>query len=102
MRRKAHEHDSALVPPLQTRERVQNLSSLIIDAVISGSLPRILDLGGDADYWQFDLPSRVEISLLNIEAKPFADPRFHVVQGDARGNLCVRLTTGRLRPFPAR
>ncbi|SEK45439.1 Methyltransferase domain-containing protein [Bosea lupini] len=68
-------------------ERFKTYVRPIIDAVIEkrGSC-RILDLGGDADYWQFDLPpSGVEISLLNIEAKPPSpDPRFHVVQGDAR------------------
>jgi hypothetical protein len=68
-------------------ERFRTYVRPIIDAVIKarGSC-RILDLGGDADYWQFDLPpSGVEIWLLNIEAKPPSpDPRFHVVQGDAR------------------
>ncbi|MBA4221534.1 methyltransferase domain-containing protein [Bosea sp. (in: a-proteobacteria)] len=68
-------------------ERFKAYVRPIIDAVIAarGSC-RILDLGGDADYWQFDLPaSGVEIWLLNIEARPPSpDPRFHVVQGDAR------------------
>ena len=52
-------------------ERFRTYVRPIIDAVISkrGSC-RILDLGGDADYWQFDLPaSSVEIWLLNIEAR---------------------------------
>ena len=68
-------------------ERFKAYVRPIIGAVIAarGSC-RILDLGGDADYWQFDLPaSGVEIWLLNIEARPPSpDPRFHVVQGDAR------------------
>jgi hypothetical protein len=68
-------------------ERFRTHVRPIIDAIIAkrGSC-RILDLGGDADYWQFDLPaSGVEIWLLNIEARqPSTDPRFHVVQGDAR------------------
>lgn len=59
----------------------------IIEALIreKGSC-RILDLGGDPDYWQFDLPtSGVEICILNIEAKDDpADRRFRFVQGDAR------------------
>lgn len=68
-------------------ERFRTYVRPIIDALVSGrGSCRILDLGGDADYWQFDLPaSGVEIWLLNIEAKPPSpDPRFHVVQGDAR------------------
>lgn len=68
-------------------ERFKTYVRPIIDAVISsrGSC-RILDLGGDANYWQFDLPdSGIDIWLLNIEARePSSDPRFHVVQGDAR------------------
>lgn len=47
---------------------------------------RILDLGGDAEYWQYDIPaSGVEICILNIEAREDpADRRFRFVQGDAR------------------
>jgi hypothetical protein len=59
----------------------------IIDTLIrQQGACRILDLGGDADYWQFDIPTTgVEICILNIEAKGDPpDPRFHFVQGDAR------------------
>lgn len=68
-------------------ERFKTHVQPIIEALIRerGSC-RILDLGGDADYWRFDIPaSGVEICILNIEEK--ADPpdrRFHFVQGDAR------------------
>jgi hypothetical protein len=59
----------------------------IIQSVIrtKGSC-RILDMGGDPDYWQMDIPSSgIEISILNIEAKEGKpDPRFRFVQGDAR------------------
>ncbi|WP_210202417.1 methyltransferase domain-containing protein [Bosea psychrotolerans] len=68
-------------------ERFKTHIRPIIESVIrkQGSC-RILDMGGDADYWRFDMPaSGVEIWLLNIEARePSPDPRFHVVQGDAR------------------
>ncbi|CAN7284192.1 methyltransferase domain-containing protein [Bosea sp. LjRoot9] len=68
-------------------ERFKTYIRPVIETVIRtrGSC-RILDMGGDADYWQFDMPaSGVEIWLLNIEAKEQSpDPRFHVIQGDAR------------------
>jgi hypothetical protein len=67
--------------------RFKNFVLPIIESVIArqGSC-RILDMGGDPDYWQFDLPaSGVEICILNIEAKDGSpDPRFRFVQGDAR------------------
>lgn len=47
---------------------------------------RILDMGGDPDYWRFDIPATgIEISILNIEEKEEPDdPRFRSIQGDAR------------------
>lgn len=46
----------------------------------------ILDMGGDPDYWRFDIPSsNIEISILNIEQKDSVpDARFRILQGDAR------------------
>jgi len=68
-------------------DRFRNYVLPIIETVISrrGSC-RILDLGGDADYWRFDLPAGdVEVCILNIEAKDEpSDRRFRFVQGDAR------------------
>lgn len=68
-------------------ERFKTYIRPVIESVIRtrGSC-RILDMGGDAAYWQFEMPaSGVEIWLLNIEARePSPDPRFHVIQGDAR------------------
>jgi len=59
----------------------------IIQSVIrqKGSC-RILDMGGDPDYWRFDIPSsNIEISILNIEQKDSVpDARFRILQGDAR------------------
>lgn len=81
-----------MIPPSFRRahfreERFKTYIRPVVETVIRtrGSC-RILDMGGDADYWQFDMPaSGVEIWLLNIEAKEQSpDPRFHVIQGDAR------------------
>lgn len=59
----------------------------IIEALVAekGSC-RVLDMGGDPDYWKFDIGKLdVEITILNIEDKQQAsDGRFVFMQGDAR------------------
>lgn len=59
----------------------------ILEAIIErkGSC-NILDMGGDPECWQDEaLPQAVQITILNIELKEkSADPRFEIMQGDAR------------------
>lgn len=62
------------------------IAPIIASLIAQKGSCRILDLGGDPDYWRFRLPEgEIRIDILNIDPKQATDDeRFSFISGDAR------------------
>lgn len=70
------------------RERAKRIVELIAETFAERGACRILDLGGEPDYWRlferdFLEASKVHITLVNPQAFSVDDPMFEAVTGDA-------------------
>lgn len=70
------------------RARARHVTRLIGEIAAQEGRCRILDLGGEPDYWalfdrSFLEASKVEITLVNPQAFEVDDPMFTAVEGDA-------------------
>ena len=70
------------------RERAKRIVELIAETYADSGACRILDLGGEPDYWRlfersFLEASKVHITLVNPQAFSVDDPMFEAVTGDA-------------------
>ncbi len=75
----------------QTKFRARRLARFVelVDAAIAAKgAARVIDLGGNRDYW-LDLEPvwsgrRIEFTLVNLAPERLDDPRFDSIQGDVR------------------
>ena len=70
------------------RERAKRIVDLIAETFAERGVCRILDLGGEPDYWrlferEFLEAAKVHITLVNPQAFSVDDPMFEAVTGDA-------------------
>lgn len=69
-------------------KRLARFVDMVDRVVAERGLCRIVDLGGNAEYW-LDLEDvwrgrPVEITTVNLRAERIQDPRFHAIEGDCR------------------